>query len=90
MSTSFRRPIAATLLIGTVLAQAGCFVGDENNWASRVQIADAATRCGLRDFKPTKAGDAWAAWVDPGVPRHAAKEDCIYADLNRQGLLATR
>ncbi len=90
MSDSFRRPITAALLMGAVLAQAGCFVGDENHWASRAQVVDAATRCGLRDFKPTKAGDAWAAYVDAGVPEHAAKEDCIYAGLNRQGLLATR
>lgn len=90
MSSSFRRLMAAGFLISAVLTQAGCFVGDENHWASRAQVADAATRCGLRDFKPTKAGDAWAAYVDSGVPGRAAKEDCIYADLNRQGLLATR
>ena len=29
----------------------------------------------------------WAAYVDPNVPDHATKEDCIYADLERQGKL---
>jgi hypothetical protein len=44
----------------------------------------------VRAFKPTKVGDAWAAWVDERVPQHLAKEDCIYEDLGRQKLLATR
>lgn len=83
---------AATLaaLTAAALSVAGCFIGDENNWASRKQVVEAAARCGVPDFRPTKAGTAWAAYVDESVPDHAAKEDCIYADLTQQGLLATR
>ena len=76
-------PVAALLL-------SGCFLGDENDWASRGQIVEAAGRCGLSGFEPTEAGTAWAAYVPASVPDHAAKEDCIYNDLGRQGLLATR
>lgn len=81
-----------TVLILAVMASAlaGCFVGDENRWADRRQIIDAAGRCGLREFTPTKIGNGWAAYVDRRVPQPRAKEDCIYADLKRQGLLATR
>lgn len=70
----------------------GCFVGDENagRWSTPKQIEAAAARCGLIDFVPTKAGDAWAAYVDESVPGHRAKEDCIYADLASQGRLTTR
>lgn len=70
----------------------GCFWGDENagRWSTPEQIKAAAARCGIANFKPTKAGDGWAAYVDASVPDHAAKEDCIYADLERQGKLTTR
>jgi hypothetical protein len=69
-----------------------CFVGDENagRWASRSQVVDAAARCGVANFNPTKVGDAWAAYVDGEHFGHGPKGDCIYADLERQGLLATR
>jgi hypothetical protein len=76
--------------LAAVLSSAGCFSGDEANWASRKQITDAASRCGIPDFQPTRAGTAWAAYVDKDLPDHTAKEDCIYADLAGQGLLATR
>ena len=69
---------------------AGCFIGDENNWASRSEIIAAAERCGVPDFEPTRAGSAYAAYVPAIIPEAQAKEDCIYADLQRQGLLATR
>ncbi len=60
-----------------------CFYGDENagRFSTPEQIKAAAARCGVSDFEPTKAGDAWAAYVDDSVPDHAAKEDCIYEDL---------
>ena len=80
------RALGALLL----LLPTGCFIGDENNWASRDQIVEAAKRCGLSDFKPTEAGAAWAAYVPETVPDHAGKEDCIYKDLNGQCLLVTR
>jgi hypothetical protein len=65
-------------------------VGDEDNWASREQIVEAAARCGIDGFEPTEAGSAWAAYVKPSVPGAKQKEDCIYDDLNAQNLLVTR
>lgn len=79
---------AASLPLSLLLT--GCFLGDEFNWASREQIIDAAKRCGVERFEPTKAGDAWAAYVPKTVPDAARKEDCIYADLKAQDLLVTR
>jgi hypothetical protein len=79
--------IAPSLLL---LATSSCFPFDENDWASRDQIIEAARRCGVPDFEPTEVGDAWAAWVPDTVPDHAAKEDCIYGDMKRQNLLVTR
>ncbi|WP_157081901.1 hypothetical protein [Sphingomonas pruni] len=73
-----------------MLLLSGCFWGSEYNWADEKQIIDAAKRCGVEDLKPTKAGDAWAAYVPDTVPDHARKEDCIYNDLHKQGLLVTR
>ena len=69
-----------------------CFVGDENarKWASRREIVDAAARCGVPDFQPTKAGDAWAAYVEGEDPDRGPKGNCIYADLKSQGKIATR
>ncbi|MGV3579662.1 hypothetical protein [Brevundimonas sp.] len=70
----------------------GCFVGDDSadEWSTPEQIKAAASRCGLDDFEPTRAGGAWAAYVDETVPDHQAKEDCIYSDLAEQGRLTTR
>lgn len=69
-----------------------CFVGDENagKRASRREIVDAAARCGVPDFRPTKAGDAWAAYVEGEDPDRGPKGNCIYADLKSQGKIATR
>lgn len=71
---------------------AACFVGDENagRWATRRQIVDAAARCGVSNFQPTKIGDGLAAYVDGEDFGQGPKSDCIYADLESQGLLATR
>lgn len=82
--------ILLVLFVSTTVG--GCFWGDEfaEEWATRGQIRAAAARCGIPDFEPTKAGDALAAYVSDEVPDHAAKEDCIYADLERQGRRATR
>lgn len=84
------KPHRVLVVAAASLTLAACFVGDESHWASRRHIVDAAARCGIPDFKPTKAGDAWAAYVDGENPDHGVKGDCIYADLKRQGLLATR
>ena len=80
----------ATILLATMTA--GCFWGDEDadRWSTPEQIKAAAARCGIAEFEPTKAGDRWAAYVGADVPDHAAREDCIYADLERQGKLTTR
>ncbi len=77
--------------VALCLALAGCFSGDSNeHWADRRQVQEAAARCGVPDLKPTRAGAHWAAYVAGESPDHGPKGDCIYADLERQGLLATR
>lgn len=78
------------LLPLSALILAACFYGDENDWAEREQIIEAASRCGVTRFEPTEAGDAYAAYVPKTIPDAREKEDCIYRDLDRQGLLATR
>lgn len=86
MRFHFLAAVTATISLG------GCFYGDENagRFSTQDQIKAAASRCGLSEFEPTKAGDEWAAYVDDSVPDHVAKEDCIYADLASQGRLTTR
>jgi hypothetical protein len=79
-----------TLLLPALLLLSGCFVGDENDWASRDQIVQAASRCGITDFEPQQVGGAFTAYVPATVPAAKDKEDCIYRDLARHGLLATR
>jgi hypothetical protein len=80
------------IAVTVTISVAGCFYGDENagRFSTPDEIKAAAARCGVSDFKPTKAGDAWAAYVHDSIPDHAAKEDCIYADLSSQGRLTTR
>ena len=84
-------PICFMVIIGSATLS-GCSMGDsaQGGFASRRQIVDAAARCGVPDFKPTKAGVNWAAYVDGEHPDHGPKGNCIYADLQRQGLHATR
>jgi hypothetical protein len=86
--------MAVRFLMIAALAAAlgGCFIGDEDagKWSTPAQIKAAAARCGISDFKPTRAGAAWAAYVEGSVPDHETKEDCIYADLSGQGLMTTR
>lgn len=79
---------ACAMLLPAALG--GCFIGDENDWASPRQIVEAAQRCGVPDFQPTEAGVAYAAYVPANVPNAAQKEDCIYKDLHGQGLMVTR
>ena len=65
--------------------------GEQDLWASREQIVEAAARCGIPKFEPYPANAHYAAYVSEDVPDHAAKEDCIYDDLRkRQGLQVTR
>jgi len=81
--------VAFTVLL-TGCSDQFCIDGGETCWASLEQIVEAAARCGVPDFEPTKAGAAWAAYVPEKVSNHATKEDCIYKDLNGKGLLVTR
>lgn len=78
--------------LACMVSLGGCFIGNENEdrRSTPDQIKAAATHCGISDFEPTKAGAGWAALVDDSVPDHAAKEDCIYEHLDRQGLKTTR
>lgn len=86
------KALGAVGLAVASLSLSACFVGDENagRWASRRQIVDAAARCGVSNFQPTKVGTGWAAYVDGENFGHGPKGDCIYADIEGQGLLATR
>jgi hypothetical protein len=88
-----RTYISPILMIATLLAGCSdsfCIDGGTVCWANRDQIVKAARKCGVSNLEPTKAGAAWAAYVPASVPNHAAKEDCIYADLHAQGLKVTR
>lgn len=76
-----------SLTAGAPLAACGY---SQSDWASRDEIIEAAERCGIRNFEPTKAGAAWAAYVGPDVPDHKTKEDCIYDDLQGRGRFVTR
>ena len=83
-------PRSGLIALAASLCLGGCIWDDEAAWASRRQIIDAAARCGVPGFEPLKVGDAWAAYVAKDIPNHQEKEDCIYADLTTQQLLATR
>ena len=83
------------MVAGLFLLTASCGfdpdAGEEELWASREQIIEAAERCGVPNFEPYPAGAHYAAYVPRNVPDHAAKEDCIYNDLReRQRLQVTR
>lgn len=78
-----------TAVVCAGVALSACTQGSEG-FATRRQVIDAAARCGVPNFKPTKAGINWAAQVDGENPNHGPKGDCIYSDLERQGLKATR
>lgn len=86
-----RKSIVVSAALASFVLTA-CFGGDENagKWASRREIVDAAARCGVPDFRPTKAGDGWAAYVEGEDPDRGTKGNCIYADLKSQGKIATR
>lgn len=74
-----------------VLLLSACFWGDEFDRPSREEIVEVATECGVKGpFEPTKAGDAWAAYVPDTEPDAKAKEDCIYSTFKKRGQLVTR
>ena len=64
--------------------------GEDALWATPEQIVAAAERCGIRDFKPTKANARWAAYVPGEDVQTGIKTNCIYDDLHKQGLQVTR
>lgn len=74
------------------LILSACFPGSDGDvqWATRKQVVEAASRCGVNDFEPTQIGEAWAAYVAGENPDKGPKGNCIYADLKSQGLTATR
>jgi hypothetical protein len=83
------RPGACLAAFTLLLGMAGCGL-DPHDWANRRQIIEAADRCGVSNFRPTRAGAGWAAYVEPPTPAAKVQEDCIYDDLARQGLRVTR
>jgi hypothetical protein len=82
------RFVALALLAALGLPACGDDPGHQ--MASPEQIRAAAERCGLRGFSGNPAGDYWDASVPHEVANWVVIEDCIYEDLGRQGLVATR
>ncbi len=68
----------------------GCDDAPMPGYAAPSQIQAAAERCGLRDFEGSRIGSNYDANVPRTVENWATIEDCIYADLQRSGLKATR
>lgn len=81
---------ALVLLSAGAPSISGCFIGPDDEWATRQQVVEAAETCGLPLFQPQQVGNAWAAHVPESVSEHKVKEDCIYEQLAQRGLLATR
>ena len=84
------RIFAFVLFSASALSMSGCFIGPDDEWATRQQVVEAAGKCGLPQFEPRRVGNAWAAHVPESVSEHTVKEDCIYEQLAQRGLLATR
>lgn len=84
------RIFALVLFSASALSLSGCFIGPDDEWATRQQVVEAAGKCGLPLFEPQQVGNAWAAHVPESVLEHKVKEDCIYEQLAQRGLLATR
>ena len=82
--------ISLSLLSLSACSERLCIDGGAQCWAGRTEIIEAAAKCGVPNFEPTEAGDAWAAYVPKTVPNHEAKEQCIYDHFKRLGLLVTR
>lgn len=78
-------------LVIAILAAPAC--GDDSetrDMARPNQIRAAAERCGLQGFDGNSAGAYWDANVPHSVENWVVIEDCIYADLESDGLRATR
>ncbi|MNI46074.1 hypothetical protein D3C73_1005200 [compost metagenome] len=84
------RIFALALFGASTLSVSGCFIGPDDEWATRAQVVEAAERCGLLQFQPQPVGNAWAAHVPESISEHKIKEDCIYEQLAQRRLLATR
>ncbi|MFZ2030246.1 MAG: hypothetical protein WAU68_08060 [Vitreimonas sp.] len=76
-----------------VLAMAlvsACDDAPDPGFAGPNQIRLAAERCGLRGFAGNRAGVNWDANVPHNVENWVVVEDCIYDELDKRGLRATR
>lgn len=85
-----KRVFAVTLFSAGGLSMSGCFIGPDDEWATRQEVVDAAEACGIPLFEPQRVGNAWTAHVPESVAGHEVKEDCIYDRLAQRGLLVTR
>ena len=83
------RFLSAALLLVT-LAVSACGDPDMDDMARPNQIRSAAERCGLDGFGGNPAGAYWDANVPHSVRNWVVIEDCIYDELGRSGLRATR
>lgn len=81
--------IRLTCLLAT-LSLSACHDPEMDDMARPGQIRAAAERCGLKGFEGNSAGAYWDANVPHTVENWIEIEDCIYDDLNRSGLRATR
>lgn len=81
--------VCLTSVLAT-LAVSACSDPDMRDMARPAQIRLAAERCGLNGFEGNSAGAYWDANVSHTVENWVVIEDCIYADLTRRGLNATR
>lgn len=55
------RIFALALFGASTLSVSGCFIGPDDEWATRAQVVEAAERRGLLQFQPQPVGNAWAA-----------------------------
>jgi hypothetical protein len=83
------RCLAAVCLLAS-LAVSACGDADMDDMARPNQIRAAAERCGLEGFEGNRAGAYWDANVPHSVHNWVVVEDCIYGDLEKSGLRATR
>lgn len=76
--------------VAAILAVSACEDPEMADMARPDEIRMSAERCGLKGFDGNRAG----AYRDANVPHDVEDwiiiEDCIYSDLERNGLRATR
>jgi len=67
-----------------------CHDPEFDDMARPNQIRAAADECGLEGFDGNRAGADWDANVPHSVENWVVVEDCIYNELENDGLRATR